>query len=326
MATELVLLGTAGAPMPVPGRMGISSALIVDERVFVVDCGRGSPSAFAEAGLDFTRLEAVFLTHLHADHIGDLPGMLLYPWGVRAGDNGPLSGFSGHSRDAGVVFGGHVCVGRAKHSGARILCDARHDNAGGGGDVAYDSDDSGLLGALAGGATHRIGDGELDWDYAVHDYFVCVAAAENPRRWRARACWIFLQGADCVRGGGRSELGDCAGDGRTFLVVAIFRRVFRFVRGEFGGAIADGAAVNEGRPGGPARAQPPQRLPATRAARRAGPAARPAQPRHTGPGWLHRRGSFVRPRPRYPPAPHTWRWRPRRPPGPGHAQRRDEPP
>ena len=91
MATELVLLGTAGAPMPVPGRMGISSALIVDERVFVVDCGRGSPSAFAAAGLDFTRLEAVFLTHLHADHIGDLPGMLLYPWGVRAGDNGPLA-------------------------------------------------------------------------------------------------------------------------------------------------------------------------------------------------------------------------------------------
>jgi ribonuclease BN (tRNA processing enzyme) len=83
MATELVLLGTAGAPMPVAGRGGISSAVTVDGRVFVVDCGRGSPSAFVEAGLDFTRLEAVFLTHLHVDHIGDLPGMLLYPWGVR---------------------------------------------------------------------------------------------------------------------------------------------------------------------------------------------------------------------------------------------------
>jgi ribonuclease BN (tRNA processing enzyme) len=56
----------------------------------VIDCGRGSPSAFVDAGLDFTRLEAIFITHLHADHAGDLPGMLLYPWGVRTGDEGPL--------------------------------------------------------------------------------------------------------------------------------------------------------------------------------------------------------------------------------------------
>jgi ribonuclease BN (tRNA processing enzyme) len=91
MTTELVLLGTAGAPMPVAGRAGTSSALIVDGRVFVVDCGRGSPSAFADAGLDFSRLEAVFLTHLHADHTGDLAGMLLYPWGGRVGDGGPFA-------------------------------------------------------------------------------------------------------------------------------------------------------------------------------------------------------------------------------------------
>ena len=90
MATELVLLGTAGAPLPVAGRGGISSALVVDGRVFVIDCGRGSPSAFAGAGLDFSRLEAVFLTHLHADHTGDLAGLLLYPWGVREGADGPL--------------------------------------------------------------------------------------------------------------------------------------------------------------------------------------------------------------------------------------------
>jgi ribonuclease BN (tRNA processing enzyme) len=90
MTTELVLLGTAGAPLPVAGRAGISSALIVDDRVFMIDCGRGSPSAFVEAGLDFTRLEAIFITHLHADHAGDLPGMLLYPWGVRTRDGEPL--------------------------------------------------------------------------------------------------------------------------------------------------------------------------------------------------------------------------------------------
>jgi ribonuclease BN (tRNA processing enzyme) len=91
MATELVLLGTAGAPMPVAGRAGISSALIVDQRVFVIDCGRGAPSGYADARLDFSRLEAVLLTHLHVDHTGDLPGMILYPWGVRVSDNGPLA-------------------------------------------------------------------------------------------------------------------------------------------------------------------------------------------------------------------------------------------
>src|SRR6516165_1335855 len=90
MTTELVLLGTAGAPMPVSGRAGISSVLVVDGRVFVIDCGRGAPSAFADAGLDFSRLEAVLLTHLHVDHVGDLPGMILYPWGGRVGDDGPL--------------------------------------------------------------------------------------------------------------------------------------------------------------------------------------------------------------------------------------------
>jgi ribonuclease BN (tRNA processing enzyme) len=91
MTTELVLLGTAGAPMPVAGRGGICSVVIVDERIFMIDCGRGAPSSFVAAGLDFTRLEAVFITHLHVDHTGDLTGMLLYPWGVRAhADGSPL--------------------------------------------------------------------------------------------------------------------------------------------------------------------------------------------------------------------------------------------
>jgi ribonuclease BN (tRNA processing enzyme) len=90
MSTELILLGTAGAPLPVAGRGGISSAIVSGGRVFVIDCGRGSPSAFANASLDFTRLDAVFLTHLHVDHCGDLAGLLLYPWGVRTNGDGPL--------------------------------------------------------------------------------------------------------------------------------------------------------------------------------------------------------------------------------------------
>jgi ribonuclease BN (tRNA processing enzyme) len=107
MSTELLLLGTAGAPLPVAGRAGICSALVIDGRVFVIDCGRGAPSAFAEAGLGFSCLEAVFLTHLHADHVGDLPGMLLYGWGARVRDDRPLApiGVYGPSRPAALPEG-----------------------------------------------------------------------------------------------------------------------------------------------------------------------------------------------------------------------------
>jgi len=154
MAAELVLLGTAGAPLPVAGRAGICSALVVDGRIFLVDCGRGAPSAFADAGLDFGRLEAVFVTHLHADHVGDLPGMLLYGWGVRTRDDGPAPPVRvyGPSRPAALPAGdaafhrqtlihpelpapgttdlvGHILAGYAYHLNVMPL-DARMPDAG----------------------------------------------------------------------------------------------------------------------------------------------------------------------------------------------------
>jgi ribonuclease BN (tRNA processing enzyme) len=77
MTTELVLLTPPGAAAPAIGRTGISSAIVVDGRIFAIDCGHGSLSALLAAGLDVGRLEAVFLTQVRASHTGDLAKMLL---------------------------------------------------------------------------------------------------------------------------------------------------------------------------------------------------------------------------------------------------------
>ena len=91
MATELVLLGTAGAPLPVAGRAGISSALIVDDRVFVIDCGRRSPCGFADAGLGFSRARVRELILSH--YLPAEPHVITdAEWAGRAGQ-----GFSGRT-------------------------------------------------------------------------------------------------------------------------------------------------------------------------------------------------------------------------------------
>ncbi|WP_432132805.1 MBL fold metallo-hydrolase [Streptomyces tendae] len=69
--TYLALLGTRAGPPIQMDRFGIGSALVVDGATYVVDCGRGVASQYIRAGLTLASLEAIFLTHLHADHVAD---------------------------------------------------------------------------------------------------------------------------------------------------------------------------------------------------------------------------------------------------------------
>ncbi|WP_328353395.1 MBL fold metallo-hydrolase [Streptomyces sp. NBC_00445] len=68
---SLVLLGTNSGPPPLANRYGISSALVINGRTYVVDCGRGAVTQYLRAGLSMPSLAGIFLTHLHADHIVD---------------------------------------------------------------------------------------------------------------------------------------------------------------------------------------------------------------------------------------------------------------
>jgi ribonuclease BN (tRNA processing enzyme) len=67
----LITLGVQAGPPPVPNRYGISTALKIGNDVYVIDCGLGSLNAFTNAGLQFSNLKSMFITHLHTDHIVD---------------------------------------------------------------------------------------------------------------------------------------------------------------------------------------------------------------------------------------------------------------
>ncbi|WP_427924129.1 MBL fold metallo-hydrolase [Streptomyces sp. cg40] len=68
---SVTLLGTNGGPPPLATRYGIASALTVNGRTYVIDCGRGAVTQYLRAGLSMPSLAGIFLTHLHADHIVD---------------------------------------------------------------------------------------------------------------------------------------------------------------------------------------------------------------------------------------------------------------
>ncbi len=86
--TRLLLLGTAGGPVywTNTNRRSISSALVVGDAVYLVDCGDGVGKRLQEAldppseRVTMKTLRAVFLTHLHSDHVVDYPNILLYGW------------------------------------------------------------------------------------------------------------------------------------------------------------------------------------------------------------------------------------------------------
>ncbi|MDQ4071233.1 MAG: MBL fold metallo-hydrolase [Actinomycetota bacterium] len=79
--SKLVLLGTAGGPLPSPVRSGISQAVVVDGRTYLVDCGSGVTRQLRRARL-LKGLHRVLLTHLHSDHTCDYFDVFLLGWPV----------------------------------------------------------------------------------------------------------------------------------------------------------------------------------------------------------------------------------------------------
>ena len=88
---HLALCG-AGGPLPAPTASGPCVAVIAGERMFVVDSGTDGVRNLGRMGYSAGRIEAVFLTHFHSDHIDGLGELATLRW-VSAGNTEPLPVF-----------------------------------------------------------------------------------------------------------------------------------------------------------------------------------------------------------------------------------------
>src|SRR5215470_8510007 len=76
---KVTLLGT-GSPEPRMDRFGPSILVEAGEKKLLFDCGRGATQRIEHIKIPFIEIDALFLTHLHSDHVVGIPDLWLTGW------------------------------------------------------------------------------------------------------------------------------------------------------------------------------------------------------------------------------------------------------
>ena len=75
MPFQLTILGTSSA-LPTSNRYPTAQALNVLGRFFLIDCGEGTQTQMRKYKIGFSKINHIFISHLHGDHIFGLIGLI----------------------------------------------------------------------------------------------------------------------------------------------------------------------------------------------------------------------------------------------------------
>ncbi|WP_396205741.1 MBL fold metallo-hydrolase [Gemmatimonas sp.] len=88
---RLTTIGT-GTAAPHPTRVASSHLVECGEVRLLLDCGSGAVHRLANLGVDWSGITHVALTHFHADHIADLPLLIMgWRWGQLPPRSAPVT-------------------------------------------------------------------------------------------------------------------------------------------------------------------------------------------------------------------------------------------
>lgn len=72
---DVHILG-CGSALPTTRHNSTAQVVNVRDKLFMIDCGEGTQMQFRKTKLKFTRLNHIFISHMHGDHCFGLPGLI----------------------------------------------------------------------------------------------------------------------------------------------------------------------------------------------------------------------------------------------------------